>query len=102
MTAGACQWPVQAVSVAVSRGGPQPLTVTGGTVGTNALENAATITVTAQKKSDAGRRFLGFTVDGVDYPADQLTYTVMQNGEPSSCISIIANYSAVPMTVILR
>ena len=102
MTAGACQWPVQAVSVAVSRGGPQPLTVTGGTVGTNALENAATITVTAQKKSDAGRRFLGFTVDGVDYPADQLTCTVTQSGEPSGCISIIANYSSVPMAVILR
>ena len=102
MTAGACQWPVQAVSVAVSRGGSQPLTVTGGTVGTNALENAATITVTAQKKSDAGRRFLGFTVDGVDYPADQLTCTVTQSGEPSGCISIIANYSSVPMAVILR
>ena len=102
MTAGAYQWPVQAVSVAVSRGGPQPLTVTGGAVGTNALESAASITVEAQKKSDAGRRFLGFTVNGVDYPADQLTCTVTQTGEPSGCISILANYSSVPMAVILR
>ena len=101
-TAGAYQWPVQAVSVAVSRGGPQPLIVSGGTVGTNALETSASITVTAQKKSDSGRRFLGFTVDGVDYPADPLTYTIRQSGEPSGCISILANYSAVPMAVILR
>ena len=102
VTAGAFHHPVQAVSVLTSRGGPQPLTVVGGSVGTNALESSASITVTAQKKSDSGRRFLGFTVDGVDYPADQLTCTVTQKGAPSGCISILANYSSVPMAVILR
>lgn len=102
MTAGAYQWPVQAVSVTVSRGGADPLTVTGGTVGTNALEASSSIAVTAKAKSDSGRRFLGFTVDGVDYPADMLTYTVTPPGEPSGCISVVANYSAVPMAVILR
>ena len=101
-TAGAYQWPVQAVSVAVNRGGPDPITVTGGAYGTNALENASAITVTAQAKSASGRKFLGFTVDGVDYPADKLTYSVTQTGEPEGCISIVANYSRIPMTVILR
>ena len=39
---------------------------------------------------------------GVDYPADKLTYSVTQTGEPEGCISIVANYSSVPMMVILR
>jgi hypothetical protein len=90
------------VSVAVNRGGPDPITVTGGAYGTNALEKASAITVTAQAKSASGRKFLGFTVDGVDYPADKLTYSVTQTGEPEGCISIVANYSSVPMMVILR
>ena len=102
MTAGAFSRPVQAVSVTVSRGGPDSLVVTGGAYGTNGLDNASTITVTAQAKSASGRKFLGFTVDGVDYPADKLTYSVTQSGEPEGCISIVANYSAVPMAVILR
>jgi hypothetical protein len=102
MTAGAFHYPVQAVSVSTSRGSSQPLTVVGGNVGTNAIDTASSITVTAQKKSNAGRRFLGFTVDGVDYPAEQLTYTHTQSGEPNGCISIVAKYSPIPMTVILR
>jgi len=102
INAGSMQWPVQAVSVLTSRGGPQPLSVTGGEVGTNALEKGASISVTAQKKSAAGRRFLGFTINGVDYPADMLTYEVTQSGAPSGLISILAKYSSVPMAVILR
>ena len=101
-TAGAYHWPVQAVSVTVSRGSTEPLTIAGGNYGMNGLDGGKSIVVTAKAKSASGRRFLGFTVNGEDLPASELSYSVTQSGEPSGLFSIVANYSAIPMTVIIR
>lgn len=96
MTAGAFSRPLQAFSV---KGPKDSLSVTG----TNGVAFAQTVSVTA-KESRPGSgeaKFLGFTVDGVQLPAEQLTCEV-SGGDPEGIIEIIANYLPRGLKMILR
>ena len=96
MTAGAFSRPLQAFSV---KGPKDSLSVTG----TNGVAFAQTVSVTAKeaRPGSGEAKFLGFTVDGVQLPAEQLTCEV-SGGDPEGIIEIIANYLPRGLKMILR
>lgn len=95
MTAGAYSRPLQAFSV---RGPKDALSV----VGTNGVEFAGTVTVTAQAiRPRNGAKFLGFTVNGTDCPADRLSYEI-SGAEPEGIVEIVARYMPVGLNLFFR
>jgi hypothetical protein len=95
MTAGAYSRPLQAVSVT---GPKDSLSVTG----TNGVEFAETLVVAAQAtRPGSTARFLGFTVNGEQLPADRLTYEVSGAGL-DGIVEIVAGYQSIGLKMILR
>jgi hypothetical protein len=96
MTAGAYSRPLQAYSV---KGPKDSLSVTG----TNAVAFAQTVTVTAKeaRPGSGEAKFLGFTVDGVQLPAEQLTYEI-SGDNPQGIVEIIANYLPKGLKMLLK
>ena len=71
-------------------------------VGTNGVEFAGTVTVTAQAiRPRNGARFLGFTVNGTDCPADRLSYEI-SGAEPEGIVEIVARYMPVGLNLFFR
>jgi hypothetical protein len=96
MTAGAYSRPLQAYSV---KGPKDSLSVTG----TNAVAFAQTVTVTAAefRPGSSTAKFLGFTVNGEQFPADRLTYEI-SGDNPQGIVEIIANYLPKGLKMLLK
>jgi hypothetical protein len=57
--------------------------------------------VSKERPDDSGAKFLGFTVDGEQLPADRLTYEI-SGDNPDGIIEITANYLPIGLKMVLR
>lgn len=98
-TAGAMQSLLQVVAISGDTGS---LTIAGGIVGTNLVED--TIIVTAANPGIGGRPFEGFTVNGADLPASVTTWTFNKPAvwDGTEIYELRARYGTIGMRVIIK